>query len=65
VEMSEIKDIIMDALIGTKAAVDEGVVIGGDYALLYAVKALDSLKEDNFDKSIGIEIVKKVILWEF
>jgi chaperonin GroEL len=49
VEMSEIKDIITDALIATKAAVDEEVVVGGDYALLYAVRALDSLKEDNFD----------------
>ena len=48
-EISVIKDIITDALIATKAGVDEGVVVGGEYALLYAVRALDSLKEDNFD----------------
>lgn len=61
VEVGEIKDRITDALNATKAAVDEGIVVGGGCALLYASKALDGLKGANFDQDIGIEIVKKAI----
>ena len=49
VEVGEIKDGITDALNATKAAVDEGVVVGGGCALLYASKVLNTLKGDNFD----------------
>tara|TARA_B110000503_G_C7087617_1_gene388030 strand:- start:389 stop:592 length:204 start_codon:yes stop_codon:yes gene_type:complete len=49
VEVGEIKDRITDALNATKAAVDEGVVVGGGCALLYATRALNGLKGDNFD----------------
>ena len=48
-EVSELKDRITDALNVAKAAVDEGVEVGGGCALLYAVRALDGLKGDNFD----------------
>lgn len=61
VEVGEIKDRITDALNATKAAVDEGIVVGGGCALLYASKALEGLKGANFDQDIGIEIVKKAI----
>lgn len=61
VEVGEIKDRITDALNATKAAVDEGIVVGGGCALLYASKVLDGLKGANFDQDIGIEIVKKAI----
>ena len=61
VEVGEIKDRITDALNATKAAVDEGIVVGGGCALLYASKVLDGLKGANFDQDIGIEIVKKVL----
>lgn len=49
VEVSEIKDRIQDALCATRAAVDEGVVVGGGCALLYASKVLAEVKGDNFD----------------
>jgi len=49
VEVGEIKDRITDALNATRAAVDEGIVVGGGCALLYATRALDKLKGDNFD----------------
>ncbi len=49
VEVNEIKDRITDALNATKAAVDEGIVVGGGCALLYASKALKTVKGDNFD----------------
>lgn len=49
VEVGEVKDRITDALNATKAAVDEGIVVGGGCALLYATRALKDLKGDNFD----------------
>jgi chaperonin GroEL len=49
VEVGELKDRIQDALCATRAAYDEGIVVGGGAALLYASKALDSVKGINFD----------------
>ena len=59
VEVSELKDRIEDALCATRAASDEGIVPGGGVALLYASKALDDIKGQNFDQDIGIKIVKE------
>jgi chaperonin GroEL len=47
----------------TRAAVEEGVVAGGGAALLYAARALDSLKPANGDQKVGIDIVKKALLY--
>ena len=44
VEVKERKDRVEDALNATRAAVEEGIVVGGGCALLYASKELDSLK---------------------
>jgi len=33
----------------TKAAVDEGIVVGGGCALLYATRSLKYIKGENFD----------------
>ena len=61
VEVKEKKDRIDDALHATRAAVKEGVVAGGGVALLYAVRALDSLKPENQDQRVGVEIIRKAI----
>lgn len=61
VEVNEIKDRITDALNATKAAVDEGIVVGGGCALLYASKILTNVKGDNFDQNIGVQIVQRAI----
>jgi len=61
VEVKEKKDRIDDALNATRAAVKEGVVAGGGVALLYASKALDSLKPANDDQKVGINIIRKAI----
>jgi chaperonin GroEL len=45
----------------TRAAVEEGIVPGGGTALLKASKILSTIKADNFDQSLGIDIVKKAI----
>src|SRR6185437_14726252 len=52
-----------DAMHATRAAVEEGVVAGGGAALLYAARALDGLKPANNDQKVGIDIVKKALLY--
>ena len=61
IEVKERKDRVEDALHATRAAVEEGVVPGGGVALLRAIKALDSLKTENEDQRIGINIVRKAL----
>lgn len=58
VEVGELKDRIQDALCATRAASEEGVVVGGGSALLYASKKLDALEGANFDQNVGIQIVR-------
>ena len=59
--MKEKKDRIDDALHATRAAVKEGVVVGGGTALLYATKALDTLKPANDDQRVGVDTIRKAI----
>lgn len=62
VEVSERKDRFTDALNATRAAVEEGIVPGGGTALLLASRdALESLKGENFDQNVGIDIVRKAL----
>lgn len=49
VEVKEIKDRLNDAIMATRCALEEGVVIGGGVALLYSSKALNDIKMENFD----------------
>jgi len=58
VELNELKERVKDAVGATKAAIDEGVVVGGGVALLHAAKVLDSLKTSDPDEKIGIKIIK-------
>ena len=62
-EIKEKKDRVEDALFATKAALDEGIVIGGGTALLYAAGEIDNKGDD--DKAIGRRIVSKAILEPF
>ena len=61
VEVKERKDRVDDAMNATRAAVEEGIVPGGGVALLYAGKALSSLKSQNDDQRFGIDLVRKAI----
>ncbi len=61
VEVKERKDRVDDALNATRAAVQEGVVVGGGVALVQAGKALDALEGANPDQNAGINIVRKAI----
>ncbi len=59
-EMKEKKDRIDDALHATRAAVEEGVIVGGGVALLKAAKELDGVNAES-DQKIGVEIVKRAL----
>jgi chaperonin GroEL len=61
VEVKERKDLVDDAMHATRAAVEEGVVAGGGIALLHAAKSLGSLKADNDDQKVGIDIVRRAL----
>jgi len=61
VEMKEKKARVEDALHATRAAVEEGIVPGGGVAYLRSLSALDTIKVDNEDQRIGIEIVRRAL----
>jgi len=61
IEMKEKKDRVDDALSATRAAVEEGIVAGGGVAYIRSIAALEGLKGDNEDETVGIEIVKRAI----
>lgn len=58
-EMKEKKDRVEDALNATRAAVEEGIVVGGGSALVSASTVLDGLKAENAEQEFGISIVKR------
>src|ERR1051326_1120056 len=60
-EMKEKKARVEDALHATRAAVEEGIVAGGGVALLRCLAAMDTVKPENDDERIGVDIVKRAI----
>ena len=61
IEVKERKDRVDDALNATRAAVQEGIVVGGGVALVQAGKVLEGLEGDNSDQNVGIAIVRKAL----
>lgn len=61
VEVGEKRDRVTDALNATRAAVEEGIVMGGGTALLRCLPVLDQIKAENDDQKIGIEIIRKTL----
>ncbi len=59
-EMKEKKDRVDDALSATKAAVEEGIIIGGGAALVRAASKV-SLPELEGDQKIGCEIILRAV----
>ena len=60
-EVNELKDRIDDAICATRAAAEEGIVIGGGCALLYATNYIKDLKAENQDQNHGINIVREAL----
>ena len=61
VEMKEKKDRVDDALCATRAAIEEGVVVGGGTTYIRSLGVLKDIKGDNADEQTGINIVERAI----
>ncbi|PVH30029.1 chaperonin GroEL [Pararhodobacter oceanensis] len=61
IEVKERKDRVDDALNATRAAVQEGVIVGGGVALVQAAKGLTDVTGDNSDQTAGITIVRRAL----
>jgi chaperonin GroEL len=61
VEVKERKDRVDDALNATRAAVQEGIVVGGGVALIQAGKVLEGMTGANPDQNAGIAIVRRAL----
>ena len=60
-EVKERKDRVDDALNATRAAVQEGVVVGGGVALIQGAKSLEGVTGENSDQNAGIAIVRRAL----
>ena len=61
VEMKEKKDRVDDALCATRAAIEDGVVVGGGTTYIRSLGVLKDIKGDNADEQTGINIVERAI----
>ena len=61
VEMKEKKARVEDAMHATRAAVEEGIVVGGGVALVRAQTALASLELDDPTEAVGVAIVSRAL----
>jgi chaperonin GroEL len=59
-EMKEKKARVEDAMHATKAAVEEGTVVGGGVALIRAVEAVEKVKADG-DVRVGVNVIKRAL----
>ena len=59
VELKEKKHRLEDAISATRAAVEEGIVVGGGAALVHAASALDKDLGFEGDKAVGVRLVRK------
>ena len=59
VELKEKKHRLEDAISATRAAVEEGIVVGGGAALVHAASALDNDLGFEGDKAVGVRLVRK------
>ena len=59
--MKEIKTRVEDALNATRAAAQEGIVVGGGVALLRAAKVLDKVTDDDPDVETGIKLIRRAL----
>jgi chaperonin GroEL len=59
VELKEKKHRLEDAISATRAAVEEGIVVGGGAALVHAAVALDNDLGFEGDRAVGVRLVRK------
>ncbi|PJE28900.1 chaperonin GroEL [Pseudooceanicola antarcticus] len=61
IEVKERKDRVDDALNATRAAVQEGIVVGGGVALVQGAKSLEGLTGANPDQDAGIKLIRNAL----
>lgn len=60
-EMKEKKDRVEDALNATRAAVEEGIIVGGGAALAHSTEALKDFTTGNEEYDFGVRIIRRAI----
>ena len=60
-ELKEKKHRVEDALSAARAAVEEGIVPGGEISFINAIPALEKLKAEDEDAQVGVNIVRKAL----
>ncbi|MDY0276266.1 MAG: chaperonin GroEL [Desulfomicrobium sp.] len=60
-EMKEKKARVEDALNATRAAVEEGIVVGGGVALVRCQPTLDAVKPADDDEAAGVQVIRRAI----
>jgi chaperonin GroEL len=60
-ELKEKKHRVEDALSAARAAVEEGIVPGGEISLINSGVALDKIKDESEEVMVGINIVRKAL----
>ncbi|MDI6769472.1 MAG: chaperonin GroEL [Anaerolineales bacterium] len=60
-ELKEKKHRVEDALSATRAAIEEGIVPGGEIVFINAVSSLDKVKMTGEEEAIGVSIVRKAL----
>ncbi|MDA2926763.1 chaperonin GroEL [Acidobacteria bacterium AH-259-G07] len=60
-ELKERKARVEDAMHATKAAAEEGIVVGGGVAFLRAMKTLEKFKLEQEDEQTGVNIVRRAL----
>jgi chaperonin GroEL len=61
IELNDKKERVKDAVGATKAAIEEGIVPGGETALLRAGEAVKSVKVEKGDEQIGVDIIREAL----
>lgn len=61
IELNDKKERVKDAVGATKAAIEEGIVPGGETALLRASLAIKDVKVGKGDEQIGVDIIKEAL----
>ena len=61
IELNDKKERVKDAVGATKAAIEEGIVPGGETALLRAANAVKSVKVEKGDEQIGVDLVREAL----
>ncbi len=61
VELNDKKERVKDAVGATKAAIEEGIVPGGETAFLRAAGVIKNIKVEKGDEQIGVDIVKEAL----